>query len=76
MPMKNDFHPGEFITMLQSVGNILRGIVDSKQFQELTNNQYYQSVDFTLVDALQAIEQTADAYEEMQCHENNQLTPR
>ncbi|WP_088243843.1 hypothetical protein [Calothrix rhizosoleniae] len=62
--MKNDFSPQEFINMLEGTTEIIKVTVNSKQFQELTNDIHYSNVDFTLVDAIQAFEQAVDAYKE------------
>ncbi len=62
--MKHDFDPEEFINLLEGTLGNVEIAVNSKQFQELTNSIYYSNVDFTLRDALQALDQAVDAYKE------------
>lgn len=64
--MKTDFDPREFATLLDSTTEIIKVLVNCKQYQELTNSLYHSGVDLTLVDAIQALEQTANAFTEFQ----------
>lgn len=64
--MKTSFAPDEFIQMLESIGAIIDVLIKSRQYQELTNDEDYGDYDFTLVDAKEAVEQCATAFEEMQ----------
>ncbi len=60
--LKTNFSPDEFLATLDSVGQILKVLARSNNFQELVNSDAYGGVDFRLPDAIQAIEQAYDAY--------------
>lgn len=63
--MKTDISDDDFLALLDSIAANLRVLVGSKQYHQLSNNEYYGNADITLIDALQGVEQTHDTYSGM-----------
>jgi hypothetical protein len=63
--LKTDISDDDFLALLDSIAANLRVLVGSKQYHQLSNNEYYGNADITLIDALQGVEQTHDTYSEM-----------
>jgi hypothetical protein len=59
--MKTNFSPDEFLATLEGVSKILSVLCRSTNYQEITSKENC-GLDFTLVDALQGVEQVSDIY--------------
>lgn len=64
--MKSNFESQEFLSLLESMNEILKIAVNCQQYQDLLNSDFYSSPSFTLNDAVQAIEECCDAFTDMQ----------
>jgi hypothetical protein len=63
--LKTNFSPDEFYSTLHSVGEIVKTLSRSKNYQELLTNPEYTPTNFTLTDAVQAIEEVKDTFLEL-----------
>ncbi len=63
--MKTNFTPEEFLTMLNSSFELVSILASSKQYQEILNKGYCKRIDFTLADALEALDNVRNFYEDM-----------
>jgi hypothetical protein len=59
--MKTTFLPDDFLSMLETTAKTLLVLVTSSNYQEIVSQENC-GVDFTLVDAIQAVEQASDVY--------------
>ena len=71
--MKTNFDPLDFQALLNGLSTIVNTAIRSQNYQELCNTQYAQSLDFTLVDALQAIQQVEECFTEWQSSQGIEL---
>ncbi len=71
--MKTNFDPQDFQAALSGLSHIVQTLVRSQTYQELCNSKYAQTLDFTLVDALQGIQQTEQSFTEYQTSKGVEL---
>jgi hypothetical protein len=63
--LKTNFSPDEFYSTLHSVGQILKTLSRSKNYQEILTNPNYAPTNFTLTDAVQAVEEIESTFLEL-----------
>ena len=63
--MKTNLTPDEFVAVLASVCHIVEVLAKSKNYQDLLSHPRYSSTEFTLNDAMQALEEVGAEFSEL-----------